>query len=57
MYLFSKAESLIYIPKVSPMSRIRPLNSQLQILTSAALVWELDTLNPCWSIKGPKGSM
>jgi len=56
MYLFPKVEFLTYIPKMSPMSRVRPLNSQLQILTSAALGWELDTLNPCWSIKGPKGS-
>ena len=56
MYLFPKVEFLTYIPKVSPMSRVRPLNSQLQMLISAALGWELDTLNPFWSIKGPKGS-
>jgi len=56
MYLFPKVEFLTYIPKVSPMSRVRPLDSQLQILTSAALGWELDTVNPFWSIKGPKGS-
>ena len=56
MYLFPKVEFLIYIPKVSPTSRVRQLNSQLPILVSAALGWELDTLIPCWSIKGPKGS-
>ena len=57
MYLFPNVEFLTYIPKVSPMSRVRPLNSQLKMLICAALGWELDTLNPFWSIKGPKGSI
>ena len=56
MYLFPKFEFLTYFPKVSPMSRVRPLNSQLKMLISATLGWKLDTLNPFWSIKGPKGS-
>ena len=44
----------LYIPQVSPMHRVQSLNSLLQILISAALGLDLDTLNPLVLLRDPR---